>query len=502
MITELLKSQEQLKELADLMVDEARDSNTDVVSRYTRMVFNSAQFADGQKSDWNHSQSTFNKENISTGVYNVTEIDNLLPVNFEEATVSRDLQSHTFNFMPKGVPLPTEESVFFEQIPTNAQQYDDELREFSKSHKNVRISRYLTVEERIIVNSRGGKTIQVVPVFGISYSHGYSPIPTERDLSAVCTSDEDIRRMTALIRFLADPTPDKRIKNSRNFSQAFDHLHKISGLKYGSIEDAGIPLSELYDVIMLTGVPIHEIFGHHFEEPIRRLNFGESGAFRFGQSIQNKDILLEDNPDQTIEGFRIRGFTHFDAYGRKREPRVHIKDGKVVGFLGSEYADKQNLKKYLGLEKSPFIGNAYQSIDGFFPQTRMSCTVLDGKTEDINLEGRLLIVSNEGHTQPQDKTYMVKSNECYVIRDGEPKRMIPLQVTGGINQALSNIVLLPDWSYQTGSCGKPEPIYYPDSRGHAQAPVSQFTRNQMWRGQQVYPLPISDNHLKILTNSL
>ncbi|MFP4424799.1 MAG: hypothetical protein ACLFP2_06260 [Candidatus Woesearchaeota archaeon] len=60
----------------------------------------------------------------------------------------------------------------------------------------------------------------------------------------------------------------------------------------------------------------------------------------------------------------------------------------------------------------------------------------------------------------------------------------------GINQALANITLLPDLSFHTGVCSRPEPIYYPQPKGVAQVPVSQFTRSQLWKDQQVYPLPI------------
>ena len=214
--------------------------------------------------------------------------------------------------------------------------------------------------------------------------------------------------------------------------------------------------------------------------------------------IQNKSLVLKDNPAQKIADFRVEGFTYFDAYGRRREERIHLQDGKVVGFLGSEYADPEKLKQFMNLERSEFVGNASQYIDGMFPQPRMSCTVIDGDTEKLDLEGKILLVSHEGHTQPQDKTYMVKSHEAYVVRNGEPQRVIPLQVTGGINQALTNMILLDDESYQTGMCGKSEPIYYPQSRGTAEVPTSQFAKSQLWRGQQVYPLPISDVHLRVL----
>lgn len=495
---ELIRNQEELETVADLMSEELRSSNGNSVSRYTRVTYEGARFINGQKSEWNASDSNFNKEDLDEGIYTQTDVDDLLTHNFDEVVVARDLQDHRFRFSPKGISLPTEESVHFEDIPEEIDFYDNEMREFTRGHKGSVLVRVLRVEQKVIVNSKGGNVIQSVPFFRMSYSQGYQPIPTERALAVVCNSDEDVRRLPEMIKYIADPTPDKRIKESKTFSQAFGELYKISPLRFGSLEEAGIPLAGLYDVVMLTGVPIHEIFGHHFEEPIRFLDFGESGTFKHGQEIRNRNLVLKDNPAQRIADFRVEGFTYFDAYGRRREERTHLQDGKVVGFLGSEYADPEKLKQFMNLEKSQFVGNASQHTDGFLPQPRMSCTVIDGFTEDIDLEGKILLVSHEGHTTPQDKTYMVKSYEAYVLKDGEPRKVIPLQVTGGINQALDNMALLDDESYQTGMCGKPEPIYYPQSRGIAQVPVSQFAKSQLWREQQVYPLPISDVHLRVL----
>lgn len=496
--SELIRDKKQLEGIADSMSEEVKNLQGNVVSRYIRLFYDVATFLNGQKSEHRYARSNTNREIMDEGLYTQTDVDDLLPHNFDEVAVARDLQDHRFNLSSKKIPLPTTIETHVETVPDNFEKYDNELREFTKEHQNARLTRTLTVEQRIIVNSKGGIAIQSLPFLEISYSHGYAPIPTSRDLTIVCSTPEDVTRLPTLIEYLADPTPEGKIKNAKTFGDAFHELHSISGLKYGSLEEAGIPLSELYDVVMLTGVPVHEIFGHHFEEPIRFLNFGESGTFKFDQNIQNRNLILRDNPKQTINGFRVQGFTNFDAYGRKREERIHIKDGKVAGFLGGEYADPEKLKQYLNLDRSPFYGSSVQYNDGNFPQPRMSCTVIDGKTESVDLEGKILIVSHEGHTRPQDKTYMVKAFECYVVREGVPRRVIPLQVTGGINQALANMILMDDVSYQTGFCGKPEPIYYPQSHGSAQAPVSQFAKSQMWQGQQVYPLPISDIHLKIL----
>jgi len=494
---ELIKNREELEEIAGALSEGLRSSDA-TISRYIRVNQDGVSFQNGKSSKVRYANTNVNKERINQGIYTETSIDDLSRDNIQEVGVARDLQEHRFNFSPKGIPLPTQEEAFFESFPTDYKSFDDELKEFSKSHPNTRMSRYFIVDQRVIVNSEGGKVIQSVPFLEISYSHGYDPIPTRRDLGAVCTSNDEVKKFASLIQFLADPTPDRRIKSAKSFSEAFHRLHELSPLRFGSLEEAGIPMAQLYDVVVLTGVPVHEIVGHHFEEPIRYLDFGETGTFKVGQRIENRNIVLSDNPHQRVGDFRALGFNHIDSYGRTKQRRVHIQDGEVKEFLGSEYADPEKLEKYMGLKKSSFVGNASQSPVGWFPQARMSCTVLDGQTEDFDIDGKLAIVSHEGDTDPLRKTYLVKAKECYVVMGGEPRRVIPLQVTGGINQALADMVLLDDWSYQTGMCEKPEPIYYPQSRGRDGVPVSQFARSQIWRKQQVYPLPISDSHLKIL----
>jgi hypothetical protein len=497
-IREFIKPQAELEEIAELMLAEARQNDGPVIYRVQSNHEDGVYFRQGKAVRYEQSKTQINKEDMGRRIYTGAGIDDIRPDNYRELTVTRDLFINRFNFHLKGKELPTEQITEYESMPAAITHFDAELQRFTMDFANARIRREFFVYQSIVVNSKGGVAIQSIPFFRIEYNHGYSPIPTYRDISAVCNTDDDIRRMTTFIQYLADPTLDKKISKASGFEQAFSELHKLTPLRFGTLQEAGIPLQQVYDVVMLTGVPVHEIFGHHFEEPIRYLDFGESATFKYDQDIQNTDIRLSDNPLQTVEGFRLLGFSHFDAYGRPRKEQVHIEDGKVKGFLGSEYADPENLKGYMNLERSDFVGSAVQHIDGQFPQPRMSNTVLDGKVSLVDLEGKIVVIPHEGHTVPQDKTYNVKSYESYIIRNGIPLRIIPLQVTGGINQALKDIQLLPEWSYQTGMCGKPEPIYYPQSAGHARVPVSQFARNQIWKNQQVYPLPIQDVHLRIL----
>ncbi|MFW9853296.1 MAG: metallopeptidase TldD-related protein [Candidatus Thorarchaeota archaeon] len=497
----LVRDEAQLDEVADLLAKQIKDTHEDVVSRYTRVVFDTVTFLGETSSISCYSKSNVNKEIMQKGVYSQTAVADLLPHNIDEIGVARDIKEVRFNFEPKNIPLPTEENFYVEKIPYGIEMFDEEFREFTKDNKDTMVSRSLEVEQRIIVNSRGGKVVQTVPFFLIGFRCGYQPIPTSRDISLVCNSERDIKNMVNSIKFLPDPTPDRRIKKSKTFSEAFQELSKISRkLKFGNLQKAGLKLKGLYDVIVITGVPFHEIFGHQFEEPIRMLEFGESATFRYGQNV-NEKIIFKDDPSQTVNGLKVQGFTYVDPYGRKREPRIHIENGKVKEFLGSEYVDSEKFKDYLGLEKSEFVGNASQYIDGAFPQPRMSCTFLDGTKESIDWEGKIVVVPNEGSTDTRTKNYEVKSSECYVIKDGEPKRVNPLKVSGGINQAFENLHVLDDVTYQIGMCEKLNPVYnsiYNPEPLIAQNPVSQLARSQLWENQQVYSRPISEPHLQIL----
>ena len=127
-------------------------------------------------------------------VYGSTHLDDLFPDNLAQASVAMDLKQNHFQFHPKGIDLPTEQGTHFEPIPSGITMYDDELKEFSKHHPNTLLRRELMVDQRIVVNSKGGMAIQSTPFFMISYEHGPNPLVTDRHLNAVCTSEDDIKR--------------------------------------------------------------------------------------------------------------------------------------------------------------------------------------------------------------------------------------------------------------------------------------------------------------------
>jgi len=497
-----IDTEEQLVEIAGMMAADAKRYQGDAVFRYQRLSTEAMLFVDGRAMPNQHTQALASKELMDSMVYSTNSLmSSLRPSNYADFTVSRDLQEQRYSFQRKHIPLPVEQVCHFEQLPAGVDMHDEELRSFSENHENAIVQRTYGVFQQVVVNTKGGVAIQSIPSFSIKYFQGFEPIPTSRTLGIVCNTEEDVRQVPSLVKYLADPTPQRRIRNSNSLYEAFDNLHSLYPLRFGSLKDAGVPISELYDVVMLTGTPVHEIFGHHFELPIRMLDFGESGTFLNGLETSNKTIVMADNPKATVDGLRVRGFHHFDAYGRPRGRVEHIKDGQVKEFLGGEYSDKEKMKHYLGLSDVDFSGSSVAGMDGFFPQPRMSCTTLEGPSEDIDLEGKIVIVSNNGHTNPQDKSYKCEAQEAYVIRDGEPHRVLPLAVSGGIMQALAGIKLLPDVTLNSGSCGKAEPLHYPQPWGKSEAPVSMLCQNQIWTGQQVYNAPIRDVHLKILCKS-
>jgi len=492
---DLIKSEEELAAIAELMLQELKGKGA-AVSRFMNIAEDRSSFAQGKCASSLSTQSQINLEQIEKKIY--THLDGarlLTPETYRENVLARDLQKGRFSFDHKGIPLPNETSIHISAIPKMQDYFDAELAAFSATRPLVATSRSLKVVQTVIVNNQGGVAIQSLPFFSIEYHKGLPPFISGRKIQMLCQDDSELRRFPELIAYLPDPTPDRRIRSAKSFTEAFKQLDRISGLVYGSFEEAGIRRAELYDIVVLSGMPIHEIFGHHFEEPIQHLRSGETATFRFGQTLQNKGITFKDNPFQEVAGFKTNAFTHFDAYGRPREERTHIENGQVVGFLGSEYVDSEKLKRYIGMEQSKFLGNAGQYIDGAFPQARMSCTVLDGPRTGIDLEGKIVVVPKNGHTNNNDKNYKLETEECYLIRDGEPRRIMPLKITGGINQAFTRMGLLDDMVYDPGTCGKPDPL---NDRSQARIPVSEFTPTQLWEGQQVYPLEFSEEQQEVL----
>jgi len=96
---ELMKDMEELRDVAEALAREINNPAENVVSRYIRVIHDSATFVNGRKLEHRYSQANVNKEMMNRGVYTTTGIDDLFPHNFDEVAVARDLQDHRFHFI-------------------------------------------------------------------------------------------------------------------------------------------------------------------------------------------------------------------------------------------------------------------------------------------------------------------------------------------------------------------------------------------------------------------
>lgn len=478
-IERFVKTLPELQEIAQKLKVLAQKRKNGII-RYQQTVFDSC-FIDRGRINLNRCGliTSYNSEDLDERIFSSIHGEELFPFNIPEFEEWRKREEIPFVFTHKGYALPTGTIEEYRPIPNNYEQWDEDFRLFTQEYKNERITRDFGVKQQIIVNSRGGILILSRPLFALYYRQGYSPNMVTRSLGAYVSTNEEIDRLPNLIRYLSDPTPGGRIRNAPTFTDAFAQLHQISHrIVYPDLKSAGMANHLTHDVIMLCGVPVHEIFGHQFEEPILPLQVGQQSLFPVGKNVQNSKIVLSDDPRLRIEGLEALGSFHYDAYGRPTRKKVHIQNSEVKEHLGSEYVDLKNLDTYLGIKQSDSLGNARQGSEGFFPQPRMSCTVLEGQEiEDISWDGKLLMVPSQGYVL-DGNFFKLLSNECYKMgANGQPQRVCALEGSRAIYDAMIGMHILPGISYHIGSCSKPCVL---EEGNESEITVSIFTNHQLW----------------------
>lgn len=478
-LDEFVKSENELLEMAEAMLKIAKTRTLSVL-RYRQVVYDSM-FIDRGRKNINQCSlsSTYNEENIDDRVFSTVHGEEMFEFSIPQFEEWKRRSETPYIFNYKGIPLPSKRVVDVRTIPDNYEQWDDDFQSFTKEYKNERITREFGVEQQIIVNSTGGMVIESRPFIAIHYRQGYHPFMVSRSIGSYVSNNQDVNNLVALIRFLPDPTPDQRIRASNRMTDAFSRLYDVSNeVVYSDLDECGLSNDLTHDVIMLSGVPIHEIFGHQFEEPVYPLPVGQQSLFPAGKNVQNCNLILKDNPRQTIEGLEVLGSYHYDSYGRPSQEKVHIEDSLVKEYLGCEYVDQKNLKTYLGIDRSTSVGNARQSEEGFFPQARMSCTVLEGiEEEHIDSTNKIVMVPSNGYVL-DGNFFKVMSSECYVANgSGEPKRLGPLEGSRAIYDAIIGMHILPGKSHHVGTCSKPSVV---EEGYECEVAVSFFTNHQMW----------------------
>ena len=484
-ITDLIKTEADLISLAEAIAARL-PPDEDVVARYRQVVFESMHTDHGRK-NLNHCglSATYNVENLSTNIYSYVRGEELFPHTLDDFERWRERNEAPFVFTRKGFPLPREQSIRWISPPAGYDRWDDELIHFTRDHPGDRITREFAVEQIITVNSQGGLVIESKPFMGVFLRHGYDPLTVSRNMGAYVFSDEDVGRFPVLLKYLPDPTPDRRLQRAASFWESFDALARISEVRHPDLQSVGLPDVLTHDVLMVNGVPVHEIFGHQFEEPVYPLQVGLRSLFPVGKNVQNSGVVLLDNPHQTVEGYPVCGSYRFDAYGRPSTSKVHIRDSVVCEHLGSEYIDLKNLEGFLGIPKSESMGNARQGDDGSFPQSRMSCTVLEGEVEDVDWSGKIIMVPHNGYVV-DGSFFKVLASECYVLNgSGEPERVGPLEGSRAVYDAMIGMHLVPGQAYHIGTCSKPSVL---ESGVDTEVAVSFLAHNQLWERLTIRPL--------------
>ncbi|MFH1743453.1 MAG: hypothetical protein ABIH23_30990 [bacterium] len=484
-IKDLIKSETDLLELAEAIAARL-PKDEDAVARYRQIVFESMHTDHGRR-NLNHCglSATYNVENLSINTYSSVRGEELFPHTLDDFERWRERNEMPFVFTRKGFPLPESRSIRWTGPPSNHDCWDDELTDYTRKHPGDRITREFAVEQVVTVNSRGGLVIESKPFLGVFFRHGYDPLTVSRNVGAYVLSEDDVARFPILLAYLPDPTPDRRLQQAGSFWEAFDRLVRLSEVRHPDLQSVGFPDVLTHDVIMLNGVPAHEIFGHQFEEPVYPLPVGQRSLFPVGKNVQNPSLILKDNPHQTVEGYPVCGSYQFDAYGRPSSTKTHIRESVVCEHLGSEYVDLKNLQGFLGISKSDSVGNARQGDDGSFPQSRMSCTVLDGKVEEVDWSGKVVMVPHNGYVV-DGSFFKVLACECYVLNgSGEPERVGPLEGSRAVYDAMMGMHLIDGKTHHIGTCSKPSVL---ESGVDTEVAVSFLVNNQLWEHLTIRPL--------------
>jgi hypothetical protein len=477
-IDNYVKSKEELHEIASHLLKLAKQKRQ-CVYRYKQTVYDSS-FLERGRINLNRCGllTTYNAEDLDERIFSAINGEELFPFNIPAFEEWRKREETPFVFTKKGIPLPTECVTDYRDIPTNYEQWDEDLRSFSAAYQNERVTRDFGVKQEVIVNSAGGVIILSRPFFALYYRQGYGHNIVTRSIGAFVSSNQQVNRLPELIAYISDPTPDGKIRREKTFTDAFAALHEVSHrIVYTDLKSANMADHLTHDVIMLSGVPVHEIFGHQFEEPIEPIPVGQQSLFQVGKNVKNTNLILSDNPNLEIAGLEALGSFQFDSYGRRTRKKIHISDAMVQEHLGSEYVDLKNLATFLGVEKSDSVGSARQGNEGNFPQPRMSCTILEGKEiEDISWEGKLLMVPSHGYVL-DGNFFKLMASECYVVEEGQPKRICPLEGSRAIYDAIIGMHILPGTSYHIGSCSKPCVL---EEGNDSEITVSIYANHQMW----------------------
>lgn len=227
---------------------------------------------------------------------------------------------------------------------------------------------------------------------------------------------------------------------------------------------ASKPKSGTYTIItdpMLTGVFVHEAFGHLSEADNVYEDESLQKLMQLGTDMGSSILNIYDSG--TIEG--ARGYLKYDDEGVKTEKTYLIQEGKLVGRLHSrETASKMN--------EQP-TGSARAVSYKFPPICRMRTTCIEEGTselEDMIKSTKLGIIAYKSKGgQTNGEMFTFSSLYAYMIRDGEIAELVrDVNLAGNVFTTLKSIDMISKNERVIdggGGCGKGAQSPLPVSMG-------------------------------------
>ncbi|OPX31648.1 MAG: hypothetical protein B1H09_02440 [Gemmatimonadaceae bacterium 4484_173] len=224
------------------------------------------------------------------------------------------------------------------------------------------------------------------------------------------------------------------------------HIEKMSRNLLTRAKTTGIAPG-VYRVILdpeLTGILIHEAFGHLIEADFLENNPAVAHMLRTGSMVGSEcvniidDSLLMNHP----------GSMKWDDEGTPGARTKLVSSGRIVSWLHTmETAAKYNVVP---------TGNARISEHGKPPEARMTCTYMEPGTTPLeklklHLDNGLYLKGFMGGATDMDR-FSIAVQEAWVVKDGTiQKPGTPVMISGKVTDVLGSILDTGDNLQLTGS---------------------------------------------------
>jgi len=335
----------------------------------------------------------------------------------------------------------------------------------------IRNPRDIDVEEKEeMVRRYNDKIIEARRMQTSIVSYGEEIVDTSIFTSEGMVIEEESFNMT--ISAVAIAKSGDRIESASEMESSSLDFGKLQNMdkrieeiieKSTSLLDAKPPVPGKFDIIIdprLTGVFVHEAFGHLSEADFVSQNENLSKIMKLDRQFGNENLNILD--DGTLKD--LPGCSLYDDEGVKTQKTHLIREGKLVGRL-------HNRETAVRMNES-VTGNA-RAVNFFHePVVRMTCTYIEGgdwdKEEMIReIDNGYYVRSSKGG-QTNLEMFTFAGEDAFRIEDGEITEHIrDLNLSGNLFETLKNIDAVGnDMKFMPGGyCGKGEHFPLPVSYG-------------------------------------